>query len=127
MNLYESIFIVPPETASEQIDGFMEKIKQIITKQRGSVTGEDRWGRKRLSYPIRSYREGFYVFFTFTAESDAATDLERFFNVTDGIIRQQTIKIIPRKKIHIPRRPPVVVPAATEVSPTTAVAATKPA
>jgi small subunit ribosomal protein S6 len=101
---YETVFIAEPEIPTDQVDQLVNKIKDAITAHKGSVTGEDRWGRRRLAYPIQGYREGFYTVIVFTAEPTVVAALEHLYNVSDTVIRQLTIRHYPSKKKFAPRR-----------------------
>ena len=101
---YETVFIVEPEIPTEQVDQLIAKIKDAITTHKGSVTSEDRWGRRRLAYPVRGHREGFYTVLNFTAEPTVISALEHLYNVTDTVIRQLTIRHYPSNKKFAPRR-----------------------
>src|SRR5579864_1670305 len=97
-NNYETVFIAEPEIGAEQVDQLIGKIKQAVETHKGSVTGEDRWGRRRMAYPIQGHREGFYSVVNFTAEPTVVSALEHLFNVTDAVIRQLTIRVIKKKE-----------------------------
>jgi len=101
---YETVFIAEPEIPTEQVDQLVSKIKDTIAAHQGSVTSEDRWGRRRLAYPLRGHREGFYTVMNFTAEPTVILALEHLYNVTDSVIRQLTVKVIKSKKKFRPRR-----------------------
>jgi small subunit ribosomal protein S6 len=101
---YETVFIAEPEIPVDQVDQMVGKIKQTITAHQGSVTGEDRWGRRRLAYPIHGHREGFYVVLNYTADNAVVSEIEHFFNVTDSVIRHLTVRIIKKNKTFRPRR-----------------------
>ena len=101
---YETVFITEPEIANEQVDQIVGKLKQTIEAHQGSVTNEDRWGRRRLAYPIQSHREGVYVVLQFTAEPTIVAAMDHYFNVTDTVIRHLTIRRIKRNKTFPPRR-----------------------
>jgi small subunit ribosomal protein S6 len=101
---YETVFIAEPEIPTEQVDQLIGKIKETIEAHKGSVTSEDRWGRRRLAYPLRGNREGFYTVLNFTAEPTVIRALEHLYNVTDSVIRQLTIRHYPSKKKFAPRR-----------------------
>ncbi len=101
---YETVFIAEPEISNDQVDQLVSKIKQAITANQGNVTGEDRWGKRRMAYPITGFREGFYVVIGFTAESGAVLAIEHLYNVTDSVIRHLTTKIIKKNKVFPPRR-----------------------
>ncbi len=101
---YETVFIAEPEIPNDQVDQIVNKIKQFVTAAQGTVTGEDRWGRRRLAYPIQGHKEGFYAVLNFTAEPTVVNAIEHFFAVTDSIVRHMTIKVIKKTKKFAPRR-----------------------
>ena len=104
VNNYETVFIADPEIAMEAVDQLLNKIKKAIADNKGTVTNEDRWGRRRLAYPIQSFRDGFYVVLTYSAEGTVVNALEHLFRVTDSVVRHITIKIIKKNKTFPPRR-----------------------
>jgi small subunit ribosomal protein S6 len=101
---YETVFIVEPEIPTDQIDQLINRIKETIGAHSGTVTGEDRWGRRRMAYPIQGFREGFYTVLNYTAEPTIIVALEHLFNVTDSVMRQLSIKVIKKTKKFAPRR-----------------------
>lgn len=101
---YETVFIAEPEISNDQVDQLINKIKQAITDNQGTLTGEDRWGRRRMAYSIHGHREGFYAVLNFTAESGAVMAIEHLYNVTDSVMRHLTTKVIKSKKTFRPRK-----------------------
>lgn len=91
---YESIFISPVELASNKLDDFVEKTKSLITKAGGEIVAIEKWGRRRLAYPIRRHREGFYVFLKFKSPSTVLADLNKFYRVSEEVIRELTVKAV---------------------------------
>lgn len=104
VNNYETVFIADPEIAMEAVDQLLNKIKKAIADNKGTVANEDRWGRRRLAYPIQSFRDGFYVVLTYSAEGPVVNALEHLFRVTDSVVRHITVKIIKKNKTFPPRR-----------------------
>ena len=104
VNAYETVFIAEPEISTDQVDQLINKIKQAITANQGTLTGEDRWGRRRLAYPIRGHREGFYAVLSFSAEAGVVTAIEHLYNVTDSVVRHLTTRVIKSKKTFRPRK-----------------------
>ena len=101
---YETVFIAEPEISNDQVDQLISKIKQAITAHHGALTGEDRWGRRRMAYPIHGHREGYYAVLNFTAEAPVVNAIEHLYNVTDSVIRHLTTRIIKKNKTFRPRR-----------------------
>ena len=48
--LYESIFILRPSLADEEIPKALEKVKAAVEKAGGTVEHLASWGKKKLAY-----------------------------------------------------------------------------
>lgn len=96
MNTYETIFICPGEISQEKVEATLEKVKSLITSSEGKVNTAELWGRRKLSYPIKRYRDGFYVYLVFEAPPKIPGMLTRHYRITDTILKGLTIKVDPR-------------------------------
>ena len=97
INKYETIFIVDATLADEQITGVVDKFKSLIAEL-AEIESIDEWGKRRLAYPINDINEGYYVLVNFNAKPEVPLELERVFNITDGILRNIVIKKEDKKK-----------------------------
>lgn len=88
---YETLFIVDMSNGEAAVKALVEKFIGMITEA-GTLTGVNEWGKRRLAYPINDLAEGYYVLATFNAPHDFPAELERVFNITDGILRGLVIK-----------------------------------
>ena len=106
MNTYETIYISPSELPQEKIEASLEKVKRVITRAAGKIVTAELWGRRRLSYPIKRNRDGFYSYLIFSAPNETPALLDRHFRVTETILRGLTVKVDPRhlEKIRSPVR-----------------------
>ena len=91
--LYETTFIVNASLDDSLIEGVIAKVQDQITKNQGEVTAVQRWGRKRLAYPIAKKNNGFYVCVEFTSPGDLVTKLARFYHLEENILRYLTIQV----------------------------------
>lgn len=107
LNDYETVFILPPDYSPQRVDEFIEKIKALVTKHGGETTVIDKWGRRRLAYPIKRHREGFYVFLMFKAPGPLLAELTQFFRVNEDVVRHIVCKALKGK----PGSPTMSVPA----------------
>src|SRR5258708_11755673 len=82
-NTYETVFIAEPEISNDQVDQLINKIKQAIASNQGTLTGEDRWGRRRMAYAIHGHREGYYAILSFTAEAGVVKANEHLYKGND--------------------------------------------
>ncbi|HLA68306.1 MAG TPA: 30S ribosomal protein S6 [Bacteroidota bacterium] len=91
--VYETTFILNATLDDAQIDQIIEKFRDFVTKQAGEMKVLEKWGRKRLSYPIQKKNNGFYVISEFTAPSDMISKLERYYALDENIMRFLTIQL----------------------------------
>jgi small subunit ribosomal protein S6 len=128
MRVYEELFIVKPDAPEEEVDGFVEQIKQVITSGKGTVDKVDRWGVRKLAYRVSKYNEGNYTLVVFTSTPELVHEVERRMRVADLVIKFITVrvdekqkKIEKRKKQREKRAarkpPPVVASPALPASP----------
>ena len=84
---YETIFVINPEYSEDATKALIEKFTGIITNNGGTIDSIDEWGKRKLAYPIEDLTEGYYVLVNFAAEKAVPAELDRVYNITDGILR----------------------------------------
>ncbi len=92
MTKYEMLYILDASLTDEAKEGIIKKIEDLVSSN-GKVEKTDRWGNKKLQYPINYKSEGYYVLTTFEAEPTLVVELKRIVGITDGIIRRLITKI----------------------------------
>ena len=92
MNSYELLYILNNELADEAKEQVIEKLNAVVTANGGTVDNVDKWGTRRLAYPINYKNEGFYVLVNFTAPATLPDELERVMRITDSVIRFLVVK-----------------------------------
>ena len=95
MRIYEILFIIRPDVPEEEIEGIIEPLKTVVTAAGGVVDKVDKWGKRRLAYRVRKYREGYYVLLQFSTgkASEMVKELERRLRVTDTVVKFLTVRI----------------------------------
>lgn len=92
MTKYEMLYILDASLTDEAKDALIAKVEDLVTKNGGVIEKTDRWGLRKLQYPIDYKSEGFYVLTTFEAEKTFVEELKRVIGITDGIIRRLITK-----------------------------------
>jgi small subunit ribosomal protein S6 len=90
---YELIVIVSPEVPEEELPSHLDKISEFITNKGGSVTEVERWGKKKLAYPINHFREGNYVLTRFKLEPGTTAELEANLRISERILRHLLVRL----------------------------------
>lgn len=99
MNLrrvYETTFIVNAALEDQDIDSVINKVSNYIENNGGTILETDKWGRRRLAYPINKKYNGFYVHIVFETMPGSVPILERFLVLEDTVLRHLTL-ILPKK------------------------------
>jgi small subunit ribosomal protein S6 len=91
--LYETTFIVNASIEDTQIENVVTHVQEVITRNGGEITAMNRWGRKRLAYPIQKKNNGFYVNIEFIAPGQTLSQLERSYQLDENILRFLTIQL----------------------------------
>lgn len=94
-NKYETVMIVSATLGDEGQKALVEKFKDRIGRH-GTVESVDEWGKRRLAYPINKEAEGYYTLINFESTPDFTAELDRRYQITDGILRSIIIKKDPR-------------------------------
>jgi small subunit ribosomal protein S6 len=87
------LYILDASLTDEVRDGIIQKIEDLVSKNGGVIEKTDRWGVKKLQYPINYKSEGYYVLMTFEAEKTLVVEIKRIIGITEGVIRRLITKI----------------------------------
>ena len=89
---YETLFIVDATLEEEAQKALIEKFSTLISEN-GEIDTVNEWGKRKLAYPINDMTEGYYVLINFKAETSFVAELERVYNMTDGIMRSMVVRL----------------------------------
>ncbi len=103
-NHYESVIIINAALEDTQIEDTIKKIEDFISNNGGKITDIEKWGRKRLAYPIKKSKSGFYVIYRFTAPAEMIKKLERIYKLDETIYRFLTIKLNKKDLEHLNKK-----------------------
>lgn len=93
MRDYELVLVVSPEVDDARTQALVERIHRLITERGGNLTKHETWGRKRLAYPIRNYKEGTYFFTQFQANTQTSREIEQALRVSEEVLRHLLVKV----------------------------------
>lgn len=83
-----------PTLESEPKEALTNQIKEIITKNAGSVGKQEDIGKKKLAYDIKGNSEGIYFLQYFDTEDKSIVldELDRFCRYNESILRHIIVK-----------------------------------
>jgi small subunit ribosomal protein S6 len=115
-NSYETTVIINAALEDNQVESVITRIQETLTKHNGEISAINRWGRKRLAYPIKKKNNGYFVNVEFAAFGEIVRPLESYYLLDEQIIRFLTIKL-DKKALKAKELGPVVLPEVVEVVP----------
>lgn len=90
---YETTWILVPDVSDEDKTKVADRIHKLITEAGGELLRTDEWGRRKLSYEIKHFQHGVYVYNRFTAPADLIAEIERVLRLLDPVIKFLTVKL----------------------------------
>ncbi len=93
MRIYEQLFIVRPDAAQDEMDAFLEQITGVIAGAGGNLRKLEKWGIRKLAYPVEKRHEGYYVLLEYSSGPEAVREIERRFRVSDLVLKYLTVRI----------------------------------
>lgn len=100
-NHYESVVIINAALEDEQIEQTVTNVLETVTSNGGEITDTEKWGRRRLAYPINKSKSGFYLVIRFTAPTELVAKLERVYRLDETIVRYLTVALDSKALEHI--------------------------
>lgn len=88
---YEFFLVITSKFSEEETENLIKKFEDLI-KSNGEIKNIDKWGKRKLAYPINKETEGNYVLFNFECSQEFPAELTRITGITDGVLRSLIIK-----------------------------------
>jgi small subunit ribosomal protein S6 len=92
MQLYETGFLIAPNLSEEDTEQIIIQMADVVSQKEGRLVKQERWGKRKLAYPIKKFNEAFYIFFHYEGGADIPLELERRFKQSDVVLRYLTLK-----------------------------------
>ena len=86
MHKYETVLVFQADLDEAVLNIAVETVETLI-KTNGEVTKIDRWGKRKLAYPIRKQFEGYYVYMTFDSEPSEIVNIKRTLGYNEQVLR----------------------------------------
>ncbi len=96
---YETIYIIRPDAADEDLSTVSERVEKIIDAEGGHLLKKDDWGRRKLAYEIkdktegRSFEQGLYQYYRYLVPPGTVAEVERNLRLLDPVLKFLTVKL----------------------------------
>ena len=89
---YELVLIISPEVAEEEFEATIDSVSRFITGKGGVISDMERWGKRKLAYPIRHFVEGSYVLARFKLKPVFGKEMEANLRISERVLRHLLIR-----------------------------------
>jgi len=93
MRRYETILIVKPNVAEDEIEAIAGKATSTIEGDGGIIFRNNKWGLKKLAYLIKKENQGYYVYIDYAGIPASVAEIERIFRIDDRVLKYLTVKL----------------------------------
>lgn len=102
MRSYETIVVIKPDLPDEEVGKIYQNIKNYLEKNNCQLIKEENWGKRKLAYEIKKYKEGLYYYIKYNASNyNIPSGLEKSFNLNENILRYISVKLEDKKAMKI--------------------------
>jgi len=92
---YELVVLLHPDLEID-LDKPLTKVRKIIADNKGEITKEDNWGKRKLAYRITNEDFAVYVYFELSLPAETVKKLQSTLNITDEVLRYLLTAVDPR-------------------------------
>lgn len=90
---YELVLVISPQIEDEDVDTEINSFSRYITENGGEISEVERWGKRKLAYPINRCMEGSYLSARFRLRPELCKGLEANWQVSERILRHLLVKL----------------------------------
>lgn len=124
MSIYEGMFLVDNRHANRDWQRVVDLVETMVSRHGGRVIRCEKWGERKLAYPIRGNRRGTYLLAYFEADGEAPNAIygDAQISFSDTFLRALILRVD-----AAPEEEPKKEAAAEQETPVGEAAAEKPA
>jgi small subunit ribosomal protein S6 len=93
MPLYEHVYLARQDASTQQVEELTAQLKGIIEGLGGTISKNEYWGVKSLSYRLRKNRKAHFTLMNVNAPPAAINEIERLERLNEDVLRYLTIRV----------------------------------
>lgn len=98
MSYYEILVIFSTNLADDEEKAQASQIEDLIRHEKGTIHLVEHWGKRKLAYPIKKQRQGYYEWFYVELDPSRTSEIDRKLKMSETILRFLIFKM---EKIQI--------------------------
>lgn len=122
MNHYELMVLFSSTLTDDEEKAQVLQTEDLLKREKANMIMIDHWGKRKLAYPIKRQRQGFYEWFYFEMEPGRIAEIDRKLKMSETVLRFMIIRMEKIQTQNIlkeaaRRQEAALAPAAAEAQP----------
>ena len=92
---YELVVLLHPDLEID-LEKPLVKLRKIIADNKGEITKEENWGKRKLAYRINKEDFAVYVYLEVSLPAETVKKLQSTLNITDEVLRYLLSAVDPK-------------------------------
>ncbi|MBQ3437190.1 MAG: 30S ribosomal protein S6 [Fusobacterium gastrosuis] len=93
MKKYEIMYIINPTVLEEGREALIAEVNALLEANGATIAKTEKWGERKLAYPIEKKKSGFYVLTTFEIDGVKLAEVEAKLNIVESVMRYIVVKL----------------------------------
>jgi small subunit ribosomal protein S6 len=93
MPLYEHVYLARQDASTQQVEELTAQLKGVIEGLGGTISKNEYWGVKSLSYRLRKNRKAHFTLMNVNGPPAAINEIERLERLNEDVLRYLTIRV----------------------------------
>jgi small subunit ribosomal protein S6 len=91
MKKYETLFVLKTGT-EEEVEQRITFVRDLISKNGGTIDSEDKWGEKKLCHEMNKEAKGIYVKMNYSIDGSKLDGIEKVCTLNQDVLRTMLVK-----------------------------------
>jgi len=93
MIFYEIMLIFSSALTEDEEKEQLNQVEETLKKERATIHLMDRWGKRKLAYPIKKQRQGYYEWIYVEGEPGRIAEVDRKLKMVETLLRFMILKM----------------------------------
>lgn len=93
MNHYELMVLFSSTLTDDEEKAQVLQTEELLKREKANMIMVDHWGKRKLAYPIKRQRQGFYEWFYFEMEPGRIAEIDRKLKMSETVLRFMIIRM----------------------------------
>jgi small subunit ribosomal protein S6 len=87
------MFVLQPELLESSVEKKLKEFDKFLTELGGKTSVRETWGKQKLAYRIKLFKEGIYVVYNSALPGSAVSEVNNHLRIDTDVIRHLIIKL----------------------------------